>query len=108
MTTTLTAPARMQAVVATPGGARRIERRGVDVPRPAGDEVLVAVRSFSINRGELALLAAYEEGWRPGQDIAGEVIALGDGVSDLRGVATSSERIPTLSVCRHLLPNRVS
>lgn len=84
MSTTSTAPARMQALVATPGGARRIERRGVVVPRPAAEEVLVAVRVFSINRGELALLAAHGEGWRPGQDIAGEVIALGDGVSDLR------------------------
>jgi NADPH:quinone reductase-like Zn-dependent oxidoreductase len=34
----------------------------------------VAVRAFSINRGELALLQTRTNNWRPGQDIAGLVI----------------------------------
>lgn len=74
----------MTAVVATPGRQGRIERRGAAVPEPAADEVLVAVRAFSINRGELALLARREEGWRPGQDIAGEVAAVGHGVCGIQ------------------------
>lgn len=73
-------PNTMSALVAA-AGERRIERRRVPVPRPRPGEVLVAVHAFSINRGELALLAHREPGWRPGQDIAGEVVAVGQGVS---------------------------
>jgi NADPH:quinone reductase len=61
----------MKAVVNTPDGA------GIDVvedPRPAQNEALVAVRAFSLNRGELALLEARTERWRPGQDVAGVVV----------------------------------
>lgn len=47
---------------------------GVDDPRPRGDETLVAVRAFSLNRGELALLKTRTDDWRPGQDIAGVVV----------------------------------
>lgn len=61
----------MKTVVNTPQGT---ELRTVDEPGPrAADEALVAVRAFSVNRGELALLAARTEDWRPGQDIAGVV-----------------------------------
>lgn len=51
-------------------------------PEPAPGQALVEVRASSINRGELALLAARTDGWRPGQDIAGVVVqpaAAGDG-----------------------------
>ena len=34
----------------------------------------MAVRAFSINRGELALLQTRTDQWRPGQDIAGVII----------------------------------
>ena len=61
----------MKAILNTPNGAGIAD---VDDPRPAGDEALVAVRAFSINRGELALLAARTDQWRPGQDIAGVVV----------------------------------
>jgi NADPH:quinone reductase len=46
----------------------------VPEPQPARDEALVEVRASSLNRGELALLAARSDGWRPGQDLAGVVI----------------------------------
>ena len=46
-----------------------------DDPRPERGEALVSVRAFSVNRGELRLLGARPEGWRPGQDIAGIVEA---------------------------------
>ena len=47
--------------------------REVSEPEPAADEALIEVRASSINRGELALLAARSDGWRPGQDVAGVV-----------------------------------
>jgi NADPH:quinone reductase len=62
---------RVKAIVNTPKGAGIAV---VDDPRPAGNEALVAVRAFSLNRGELALLEARTEQWRPGQDIAGVVV----------------------------------
>jgi NADPH:quinone reductase-like Zn-dependent oxidoreductase len=46
----------------------------VSEPEPAADQALVEVRASSLNRGELALLAARPDGWRPGQDIAGVVV----------------------------------
>jgi NADPH2:quinone reductase len=57
-----------------------IALREVAEPEPAVDEALVEVRASSLNRGELALLSARHDGWRPGQDIAGVVIqAAGSG-----------------------------
>ena len=43
-------------------------------PEPAEDEALVAVEAYSVNRGEIFLLEARREGWRPGQDVAGLVL----------------------------------
>ena len=48
--------------------------REVSEPEPAADEALIEVHASSLNRGELALLAARPDGWRPGQDIAGVVV----------------------------------
>jgi NADPH:quinone reductase-like Zn-dependent oxidoreductase len=50
-----------------------IALRDVPEPKPAPDEALVRVHASSLNRGELALLSARPDGWRPGQDIAGIV-----------------------------------
>lgn len=61
----------MKAIVNTPRGT---ELADFDDPRPGSDQALVAVRAFSVNRGELALLSARTDGWRPGQDIAGVVV----------------------------------
>ena len=46
-----------------------------DLPEPiaAADQTLVEVRAYSVNRGELFLIKARPEGWRPGQDLAGVV-----------------------------------
>ena len=62
----------MKAIVNNPGGP---EITAVDDPRPRSGEALVAVRAFSINRGELDLLRTRTSGWRPGQDVAGVVVA---------------------------------
>lgn len=60
----------MKAIVSNPDGPAITT---VDDPRPGRGEALVTVRAFSVNRGELALLRARTDGWRPGQDIAGVV-----------------------------------
>lgn len=63
----------MQALVATHTAAL-VERRDVPEPTAAPNEAIVEVHTFSLNRGELSLLANRPEGWRPGQDIAGIVV----------------------------------
>jgi NADPH:quinone reductase len=61
----------MKAILNTPNG---VSTADVADPCPAADEALVAVRAFSINRGEIALLATRTNQWRPGQDVAGVVV----------------------------------
>jgi NADPH2:quinone reductase len=61
----------MKAVVNNPDGPAIT---AVGDPSPSSGEALVAVRAFSVNRGELALLQARTGRWRPGQDIAGVVV----------------------------------
>jgi len=63
----------MLALAGTPSGPSWTELRTVDDPVPRDDEVLVDVRAFSLNRGELTLLRTRPDGWRPGQDVAGVV-----------------------------------
>ena len=65
----------MLALVNTPKGPAPVELREVEEPRPAAHEALVAVHAFSLNRGELRLMQVRPEGWRPGQDIGGVVLA---------------------------------
>lgn len=58
----------------------------VDVPTPAPDQAVVEVHASSINRGELALIAARGQGWAPGQDVAGVVLeAVADGSGPAQG-----------------------
>lgn len=64
----------MLALINTPDGREPAEIRDVQEPVPASNETLVEVRAFSINRGELGLLAGRPEGWQPGQDVAGVVV----------------------------------
>lgn len=42
-------------------------------PQPRADEVIVEVKAYSLNRGELSLLSARPDGFRPGQDVSGIV-----------------------------------
>jgi len=77
----------MRVVVNTPQGAEPIAFQETENPQPGASEALVAVRAFSVNRGELALLKARPEGWRPGQDVAGVVL---DQAEDGTGPAAGS------------------
>jgi NADPH:quinone reductase len=107
----------MKALVSTANPARPAEVRDVDEPKAAADEAIVEVKAAAINRGELRLLATRQEGWRPGQDIAGTVArAAFDGQGPQAGErvvavvdqAGWSERVaaPTSRLAR--LPDEVS
>ena len=65
----------MYAIITTPGSHEPISLVS-DQPEPhaAAHEAVIAVQAFSLNRGELALIAGRPAGWRPGQDIAGTVL----------------------------------
>src|SRR5579872_5761571 len=63
----------MRALVNAPHSQDRLFLREMPEPEAQPDEVILNVRAFSINRGELVLLRNRPEGWRPGQDIAGVV-----------------------------------
>jgi len=43
-------------------------------PEPAAGEAVVAVKAFSVNRGELGLVRLRPDGFRPGQDISGVIV----------------------------------
>lgn len=64
----------MLALVNTPNGPAPIELRETPDPSSAPDEALIEVHAFSLNRGELSSFARNQEGWIPGQDIAGVVL----------------------------------
>ena len=102
----------MLALVNTPSAPIPVELREVPEPQPAPNEAIVEVHAFSLNRGELALLANRPEGWRPGQDIAGvivkaatdssgpkegtRVVALADGGGWAQRVAAPTARMAVL------------
>jgi NADPH:quinone reductase len=46
-----------------------------DLPEPEAraNELIVEVKAYSINRGELTLIRTRSDGWRPGQDLSGVV-----------------------------------
>ncbi len=64
----------MRALVTTPNGPAPVEFRDVPEPMPGPNEALVAVRAFSLNRGELRSIVNNGEGWIPGQDVSGVVL----------------------------------
>ena len=84
----------MLALVKTPSAPIPVELREVAEPEPAADEAIVEVHAFSVNRGEVALLANRPEGWQPGQDIAGIIIqAAADGSGPKEGTRVMARRV---------------
>jgi NADPH:quinone reductase-like Zn-dependent oxidoreductase len=65
----------MRAIVCSPASPGRIAFREVAGPSPGRDEAIVEVRAVSLNRGEFRRLQWATDGWRPGYDVAGVVIA---------------------------------
>jgi putative PIG3 family NAD(P)H quinone oxidoreductase len=81
---------RMRAIVITkPGGPEVLELRDVSTPEPAPGQVRVRVRASAVNRADLLQrLGAYPAPADapkdiPGLEIAGEVDAVGSGVTEL-------------------------
>src|SRR6185503_10965684 len=72
--TTAQEDAPMLGLVNTPNGSAPVELRELPEPYPAPNEALVQVHAFSLNRGELRSFRNNEEGWVPGQDVAGVVL----------------------------------
>jgi NADPH:quinone reductase-like Zn-dependent oxidoreductase len=76
----------VHAVVNTPNRPAPTAIHDVQEPAAKADQALVAVRAFSVNCGELALLATRPAGWQPGQDVAGVVAeAAADGAGPKPG-----------------------
>jgi NADPH2:quinone reductase len=70
----------MRAWIASGDPDNLLTMAEVPEPVPGPGEVVVAVEAYSVNRGEMLLLngvygAPARAGWRPGQDVAGVVVA---------------------------------
>jgi NADPH:quinone reductase-like Zn-dependent oxidoreductase len=90
----------MRAVVSDSSAPGRIAFHDVPVPVQLPGEVLVAVRAFSINRGEMRMLKTAPDGWRPGWDFAGiletdvdETLRAGSRVVGIRRGGSWAERV---------------
>jgi NADPH:quinone reductase-like Zn-dependent oxidoreductase len=57
---------------AAPNG---LDRRDLPEPEPTPHQAVIEVGAYAINRGELSLLSQRADGWTPGQDLAGVVVA---------------------------------
>ncbi len=64
----------MLGLVAAPSRPAKVELRELPEPTPDRDEAVIEVHAVSLNRGELNRLAAAQDGWRPGWDVAGIVV----------------------------------
>lgn len=86
-------------------------------PDPGPDQVVLAVEAYAVNRGELFLLGQRDDGWRPGQDVAGTVVtAAADGsgppvgtrIVGIVGGAGWGQRIAVDTVHLAVLPDDVT
>jgi NADPH:quinone reductase len=60
--------------ITDPSARDGLDRRELPEPRPSESDVVVEVRAYAVNRGELNLLQQRPNGWSPGQDVAGVVV----------------------------------
>jgi NADPH:quinone reductase-like Zn-dependent oxidoreductase len=65
----------MKALIPTGNPNDMVRFADVAEPVPGAADVVVAVEAFSINRGETFLLEKPSDGWRPGKDVVGRVVA---------------------------------
>jgi NADPH2:quinone reductase len=63
----------MLGYITDPGAPGGLDRRELPAPEPGAHDVLIDVRAYAVNRGELSLLEQRADGWQPGQDLAGVV-----------------------------------
>jgi NADPH2:quinone reductase len=72
--------------VTDPDAEAGLALRELPDPSPAASDVVVDVRAYAVNRGELNLLRQRPKGWPPGQDVAGVVAhAAADGTGPRPG-----------------------
>jgi NADPH2:quinone reductase len=112
---TMFAEDRMRALVADGTAPGSIALRDVPEPAPVCGEVLVEVRAFSLNRGELRMLGTAVDGWRPGRDFAGILQSdIDDGplagtrVVGIRQSGALAERVAVSPAWLAELPEQVS
>ena len=104
----------MRALVADGSSHAGISFRDVPEPLPASGEVLIEVRAFSINRGEMRMLGSAVDGLRPGWDFAGVVasdeggLRKGTRVVGIRKGGTWAERVAVRRDWIAELPDGVS
>ena len=105
----------MRALVADSSAPNRISLRDVPEPVPSPGEVLIEVRAFSINRGELRMLGMAADGWRPGWDFAGILQSdlehgppAGARVVGIRQGGAWAERVAVSQASIAELPDKVS
>ena len=105
----------MRALVADSSAPSRIAFREVPEPVAATGEATVAVRAFSVNRGELGLLRRKPDGWRPGWDFAGILeseiegdLRAGARVVGIRQGGTWAERVSLAPDAIAALPDSLS
>jgi NADPH:quinone reductase-like Zn-dependent oxidoreductase len=65
----------MRGHITDPAAAGGLALREVPEPTPSSSDVIVDVRAYAVNRGELGLLQNRPNGWQPGQDVAGVVVS---------------------------------
>ncbi len=63
----------MLGYITDPSAQAGLAQRELAEPTPGPGDVVVEVRAFAVNRGEISLLQQRSEGWMPGQDVAGIV-----------------------------------
>jgi NADPH:quinone reductase-like Zn-dependent oxidoreductase len=72
--------------ITDPKAEAGLDLREVPEPSPSPSDVVIDVRAYAVNRGELGLLQQRPNGWPPGQDIAGVVArAAADGTGPQPG-----------------------
>ena len=105
----------MRALVTDDSAPGRIAIREVPEPVPGRDEVVVDVRAFSINRGEVRMLWTAPDGWRPGWDFAGVLRSdveggprAGTRVVGIRQGETWAERVAVPADCIADIPDGVT
>ncbi len=104
----------MRALVVDSSAPGRIAIHDVPEPVPTRDEVLVSVRAFSLNRGEMRAVRLAADGRRLGWDFAGTVTADASGfkqgtrVVGLRATETWAENVAVSAASLAPLPDAVS
>jgi NADPH:quinone reductase len=74
----------MLALVADPSASPALTLADVPEPSPGPGQLVVRMEATSINRGEIRNAGAQPPGKVIGWDVAGTVVALGDGVNDFQ------------------------